>query len=120
MLVCIFSQASCCRRRVTIGMELITSPAILLLDEPTSGLDSFTALKLMHTLKTASQGPCLTQTAHMCLISALAHGQLCTSLQPAQAAHTSSKAVTLSVPSTSWLHVLPPPCACRWPQEGAS
>eukprot|EP00891_Asterochloris_glomerata_P008052 jgi/Astpho2/8052/Aster-03001 len=50
------SQASCCRRRVTIGMELITRPAILLLDEPTSGLDSFTALKLMHTLKTVAAG----------------------------------------------------------------
>ena len=97
MPACISSQASCCRRRVTIGMELITSPAILLLDEPTSGLDSFTALKLMHTLKTASQGPWLTQAAHMRQISDLAGGQLCTSLQPAQAAHASSKAVTLSI-----------------------
>ena len=73
------SQASCCRRRVTIGMELITSPAILLLDEPTSGLDSFTALKLMHTLKTASQGVRLTQAAHMQLIAALAHAAACSS-----------------------------------------
>eukprot|EP00803_Ostreobium_quekettii_P007706 evm.model.scf_293.1 EVM.evm.TU.scf_293.1 scf_293:18749-23239(+) len=39
------------RRRVTIGMELITDPAILILDEPTSGLDSFTALNLMQGLK---------------------------------------------------------------------
>ncbi len=64
-------------------MELITRPAILLLDEPTSGLDSFTALKLMHTLKTVSQGVQLTQAAHMRLISALA-------------AHESSKAVMFS------------------------
>ncbi len=39
------------RRRVTIGMELVIDPAILVLDEPTSGLDSFTALNLMGTLK---------------------------------------------------------------------
>lgn len=39
------------RRRVTIGMELITDPSLVVLDEPLSGLDSFTALKLMHTLK---------------------------------------------------------------------
>ena len=39
------------RRRVTIGLELVIDPAILVLDEPTSGLDSFTALNLMGTLK---------------------------------------------------------------------
>lgn len=39
------------RRRVTIGMELVTDPAVLVLDEPTSGLDSYTALLLMKTLK---------------------------------------------------------------------
>ena len=100
-------------------MELITSPAILLLDEPTSGLDSFTALKLMHTLKTASQGVRLTRAAHMHLISALAHGQQCTILQPARADHESSKAIILSASPTSWLYSFPPPCACRWLQEGA-
>ena len=40
------------RRRVTIGMELVIDPAILVLDEPTSGLDSYTALSLMSSLKT--------------------------------------------------------------------
>ncbi|KAL4457602.1 hypothetical protein ABPG75_012467 [Micractinium tetrahymenae] len=39
------------RRRVTIGMELVTDPSILVLDEPTSGLDSYTADNLMHSLK---------------------------------------------------------------------
>jgi len=40
---------------VTIGMELVTDPAVLVLDEPTSGLDSYTALLLMKTLKQASR-----------------------------------------------------------------
>ncbi|KAK9811462.1 hypothetical protein WJX72_004287 [[Myrmecia] bisecta] len=39
------------RRRVTIGMELIINPPVMILDEPSSGLDSFTALNLMYTLK---------------------------------------------------------------------
>ena len=41
------------RRRVTIGMELVIDPSILVLDEPTSGLDSYTAVNLMQTLKQA-------------------------------------------------------------------
>ncbi|KAI8473210.1 MAG: hypothetical protein J3K34DRAFT_519217 [Monoraphidium minutum] len=39
------------RRRVAIGMELVTDPQVLVLDEPTSGLDSFTALNLLRTLR---------------------------------------------------------------------
>jgi len=42
------------RRRITIAMELVTNPAILILDEPTSGLDSFTAYQMMSTLKSVA------------------------------------------------------------------
>lgn len=42
------------RRRVTIGMELITDPSLVIMDEPLSGLDSFTAFNLMLTLKNIS------------------------------------------------------------------
>lgn len=39
------------RKRLCVGMELLTDPALLFLDEPTSGLDSVTSLSLMQTLK---------------------------------------------------------------------
>eukprot|EP00904_Undaria_pinnatifida_P003909 jgi/Undpi1/13519/HiC_scaffold_8.g03178.m1 len=38
------------RKRVSIGVELITSPDVLFLDEPTSGLDSSTALTIITLL----------------------------------------------------------------------
>ncbi|KAI9985169.1 hypothetical protein PInf_004494 [Phytophthora infestans] len=39
------------RRRVSIGMELVTSPQILILDEPTSGLDSSSAHSVVKLIK---------------------------------------------------------------------
>ena len=39
------------KKRVAIGMELITNPPILFLDEPTTGLDTYTAYSVMSTLK---------------------------------------------------------------------
>jgi energy-coupling factor transporter ATP-binding protein EcfA2 len=39
------------RKRVSIGIELVTDPQILFLDEPTSGLDAFTALNIIKTIK---------------------------------------------------------------------
>jgi len=40
------------RKRVNIGTELLTDPAIIMLDEPTSGLDSTSAVALMKILET--------------------------------------------------------------------
>ena len=38
------------KRRVSIGMQLLTDPSIIFLDEPTSGLDGFNAKNVMQTL----------------------------------------------------------------------
>jgi ABC-type multidrug transport system ATPase subunit len=39
------------RKRVSIGIELITQPKVLILDEPTSGLDAFTAFNVIKMVK---------------------------------------------------------------------
>lgn len=44
-------------RRVTIGLELIADPDILLLDEPTSELDSVSAAKVADILHAIAYDP---------------------------------------------------------------
>eukprot|EP00062_Callorhinchus_milii_P011938 gi/632958432/ref/XP_007895037.1/ PREDICTED: ATP-binding cassette sub-family G member 8 [Callorhinchus milii] len=44
------------RRRVSIAVQLLWNPGILILDEPTSGLDSFTAHNLVMTLSRLARG----------------------------------------------------------------
>lgn len=46
------------RRRVTIGIELVTKPSLLLLDEPVSGLDSTNASLVMDVLHDISRTGC--------------------------------------------------------------
>ncbi|KAG6661618.1 hypothetical protein CIPAW_03G187100 [Carya illinoinensis] len=54
------------KRRVSIGVDLVHDPAVLLLDEPTSGLDSSSALHVAFLLKSMAmmQGKTIVLTIH--------------------------------------------------------
>ncbi|KAL1967562.1 hypothetical protein VTN77DRAFT_3077 [Rasamsonia byssochlamydoides] len=53
------------KRRVTIAIQILTDPKILLLDEPTSGLDAFTATSIIDVLNgLAAEGRTLIMTIH--------------------------------------------------------
>jgi ABC-type multidrug transport system ATPase subunit len=53
------------KRRVTIAVQILTDPLVLLLDEPTSGLDAFTASSIMSVLHgLAKEGRTLILTIH--------------------------------------------------------
>lgn len=53
------------RRRVSIGIQLVTEPACLFLDEPTTGLDALTAKAVVLTLKQiAASGRTVVCTIH--------------------------------------------------------
>jgi len=53
------------RKRTSVGVELVTKPALVFLDEPTSGLDSFSAIQLCQVLKkVANAGSSVLFTIH--------------------------------------------------------
>lgn len=53
------------RKRASVGVELVTKPALVFLDEPTSGLDSFSAVQLCQVLKkVANAGSSVLFTIH--------------------------------------------------------
>ena len=51
-------------RRLSLGVEIITSPPLILLDEPTTGLDSSSSLELMTFIKTLSSSSTIICTIH--------------------------------------------------------
>lgn len=53
------------KRRVTIAVQILTEPRVLVLDEPTSGLDAFTASSIMEVLSgLAKEGRTVILTIH--------------------------------------------------------
>ncbi|KAL8907211.1 MAG: hypothetical protein Q9171_005944 [Xanthocarpia ochracea] len=62
------------KRRVTIAIQILTDPQILLLDEPTSGLDAFTASSIMTVLRgLAEEGRTLILTIHQARSDLFSH-----------------------------------------------
>jgi len=78
------------KKRLSVALELVNNPSLLILDEPTSGLDSISALTLVKLLKTlAEQGATVISTIHQpsstlfdtCdSLTLLCKGQLCAHL----------------------------------------
>lgn len=53
------------KKRVNVGIELISQPNLLFLDEPTTGLDSTTALSVMQQVQSLkSRGITIVSTIH--------------------------------------------------------
>lgn len=52
------------RKRVNIGLELVSKPSLLFMDEPTSGLDATAATDILKALK--RQEPLSLLFCHMC------------------------------------------------------
>lgn len=62
------------KRRVTIAVQILTEPRVLLLDEPLSGLDAFTALSIMDVMRgLANEGRTLVVTIHQPRSDLFAH-----------------------------------------------
>lgn len=51
------------RKRVNVGIEVVSNPQILFLDEPTSGLDSSGSMEMLHALRTLAKERSLTIAA---------------------------------------------------------
>ncbi|KAL4251686.1 ATP-binding cassette subfamily G transporter, partial [Pleurotus pulmonarius] len=100
-------------RRVSIGLELIASPDILILDEPTSGLDSVSAAKVANALHAIAHDPehpttvlasihqpssKLYQTFDSILLLSYGRALYSGPGRSAPAAHFASHAATLNVP----------------------
>ena len=54
------------KRRLSVALELVSKPSVLILDEPTSGLDSFAAEKVIETLRNLvmNENICVMLTIH--------------------------------------------------------
>ena len=53
------------KKRVAIGVQLVTDPSVLYLDEPTSGLDAYNSLSVMRLMrKLAQKGKTIITTIH--------------------------------------------------------
>jgi ABC-type multidrug transport system ATPase subunit/ABC-type multidrug transport system permease subunit len=53
------------KRRVSIAIQILTDPKVLLLDEPTSGLDVFTAMSVLDVIEAlANEGRTIVMTIH--------------------------------------------------------
>jgi len=53
------------KKRASMGVELITNPALIFLDEPTTGMDSYTAMKIVQLMKKlALKGRTVVTTIH--------------------------------------------------------
>ncbi|XP_020595152.1 ABC transporter G family member 23, partial [Phalaenopsis equestris] len=77
------------KKRVSIGVDIIHNPPILLLDEPTSGLDSSSALQLIHLLTSlsAQKNQILILTIHQPSYRILKHISTFLLLSRGRAAH---------------------------------
>ena len=55
------------KRRVSIGVQILTNPSVIFLDEPTSGLDAFSSISVVGVLlRLAEEGRTVVMTLHQC------------------------------------------------------